>query len=660
MPPSAAIQRCEGVLIQPAPLPCQTTKATRVVVPPTDMRSMYPLAGVTAVRRDETGTWWAEVHGVPQPRQHLHQTWFVVPKQFDPPVVNQAGAVVVSSCCNTAPACSAKPGELCGTWVREMDGIVVAVTFTGKEMKLCATRSEDGSLITVVAVAEYTLTKDGLVYGVVSGVDVTAKRCSGEKVLPEIDLPLSYIAMLDTPFSFRVKPSSVGMMVSNVKVASSEGIRGQEFVGLCGMYKPCKEGCIPAPQSEKEAKSFQGLTLPSGRYLEKHYPEYFAPDADVPLPRIVASTEEPPLAPKPREVVVITPTVVASTPVLTPPVVRPTQPANIPTAEFEAMAGTFGKMLAENQPGTATSPTPIAVPLPMPGATVQQTGYSVPLNAPALGQPCPLPAAVRPSITGTWTREIGPIVYVVKIAPDHVTITASSSVELPDGKSYCEGIVMTADYHLSRDGTTIVGLITSVDAVIEGTLPPEVEMPGAGEDLARIQKLLVDKPMAMSLRVYGDVLTIGNVRLPDLESTRGACYPLTVLGGRYNQLGENKPLPKPKAVKVTLPRDLVPLPLETVPIPAYIPPTPPAVRPAGGVPPAGYGYSSPPSYFFPPTPIPLPPLPQNVPNTLPPVPDSVPVEMMTLPQVEGPTIVPASEPTEPQPKPGKKGKKKSK
>jgi hypothetical protein len=37
---------------------------------------------------------------------------------------------------------------------------------------------------------------------------------------------------------------------------------------------------------------FGGMTLPSGRYLE-HYPQYFPPDPAFPLPRELASQEDP-------------------------------------------------------------------------------------------------------------------------------------------------------------------------------------------------------------------------------------------------------------------------------------------------------------------------------------------------------------------------------
>ncbi|MBA4189157.1 MAG: hypothetical protein C0467_14260 [Planctomycetaceae bacterium] len=404
MPPSLAIQRCEGVMTQPAMPSCCTTANRVVTARPTDMRVMYPLVGVTNVRRDETGTWWAEVNGVPQPKQATSTA-------FAPP---PAGCTLV--------------------------------------------------------------------------------------------LP-------------------------------------------------------PTP----------------------------------PTPPVFQLT------------------------------CRPAKPANVPAVEFDVIAGVFGEML-DGKKACPTAPCP-----------VQPAGHAVPLNAPMLIQPVRTPVAppARTGLTGTWVREIGPLVYVVKLAQDHVTITVTSSVELPDGTTYTEGLVLTADYHMTRDGTTLVGLITGVDAVIEGTMPAEPDLPGNGIELSKIEKLLVDKPMAMNLRLYGDVMVVGNVRLPDLESTVGSTYPLTVLGGRYTPLGD-KAVPKPKAVKMQVPRDLLPVPLTATPS-SYIPVpvTTPAILPTSYTPP---------------------PLPQNVPDYLPAIPGLMPAGLnaIPIPVVEKPA--PRSvEPT--QPKTGKKGKK---
>ena len=52
---------------------------------------------------------------------------------------------------------------------------------------------------------------------------------------------------------------------------------------LLGLTLTCSSGC----------QTFMGgMTLPSGRYLD-HYPQYFAPDPSHPLPRELASMEDP-------------------------------------------------------------------------------------------------------------------------------------------------------------------------------------------------------------------------------------------------------------------------------------------------------------------------------------------------------------------------------
>ncbi|WP_439629217.1 hypothetical protein [Gemmata sp.] len=318
----------------------------------------------------------------------------------------------------------------------------------------------------------------------------------------------------------------------------------------------------------------------------------------------------------------------------------PAKPANVPPEAFDTLSQTFGEML--NPPlGPAACPT--LAPCP-----VRPAAMSVPAQ-PTVA-PCPLPAAcAKTCVTGTWVRELAGMVYVVKVAPDHVTITASSSVELPDGTTHTEGVVVTADYHLTRDGTTVVGLITSVDALIEGSAPFDPEMP-PGDDLALLQKSLVDKPLAFTVRQYGDVLAIGNVRLPAVEGARGVAYALSVVGGRYTSNGD-KPVPKPRAAKPPVLRDILPVPLTANPPSAYIPPQTGIVQASG-------------------TSLPLPPLPRDVSDrlpgvppsgvTIPPAPPLMPANLSSTPLA--PAAAPAKPETAPMPrtaqKPGKKGKKK--
>jgi hypothetical protein len=58
-------------------------------------------------------------------------------------------------------------------------------------------------------------------------------------------------------------------------VAGLTGILGIAVLGLCG----CQT-------------YYGGMTLPTGRYLQ-HYPQYFAPDPNHPLPRELADMEDP-------------------------------------------------------------------------------------------------------------------------------------------------------------------------------------------------------------------------------------------------------------------------------------------------------------------------------------------------------------------------------
>ncbi|VTT96727.1 unnamed protein product [Gemmataceae bacterium] len=385
--------------------------------------------------------------------------------------------------------------------------------------------------------------------------------------------------------------------------------------------------------------------LPSGRYLEGHYPQYFAPDPEFPLKRELAT---PDLATAPHRAV---PTCVFE-PRMTPTFLRalpdapcvPAKPANVPPDAFDTLSRTFGEMM-NAPPAPATCPTP-------PTTFVWPASMSVP--AQPASAPCPLPATcAKQCVTGTWTRELAGMMYVVKVAPDHITITASSSVELPDGSTHTEGVVITADYHLARDGTTIVGLITSVDAVIEGDLPPAIgDVPPPGDDLAELQKSLVDKPFAFSVRHYGDVMAVGNVRLPAVEGARTVAQALTVLGGRYTSIGD-KPLPKPRAAKPPVLRDILPVPLTANPLPVYIPPQTGIVQASGTL-----------------LPQPLPPLPRDVSDRLPGVPlleVAIPPAPPLMPaNLNSTPLIPAAEPARPEaapmprtaPKPGKKGKKK--
>ena len=169
-----------------------------------------------------------------------------------------------------------------------------------------------------------------------------------------------------------------------------------------------------------------------------------------------------------------------------------------------------------------------------------------------LATPCPTPVATSSDIpatlpptaavrtagsppVGLWHRSVGSMAYTVGVKDEHLTITVKMSVPT-DGGTATQGMVVTGDYHVSRDGSNLVGLITSVDATVEGaTQPDEV-----AKVLAKLQKGLTDKPFAVSFRVYDGTLVIGNVRMPTCEDTDIADL-LGAMGGQYRTVRETTP-----------------------------------------------------------------------------------------------------------------------
>ena len=162
---------------------------------------------------------------------------------------------------------------------------------------------------------------------------------------------------------------------------------------------------------------------------------------------------------------------------------------------------------------------------------------------------------------------------MVKIAADHLTITITEVREVDD-KTVTASTILTADYQFMRDGVTAIGLIANVDIKIDGELS-EDEMEQVTDDLGELQKALENKPFALNVRLYGEALTIGSVRLPVVDDQLDL-NPAQYVGGRYKNAGD-KPLPKPKTIKTTSPK---PEPVPALPSGAYGS----SVLPSGGRP----------------------------------------------------------------------------
>lgn len=490
------------------------------------------------------------------------------------------------SCC--AEACCAKIGKLAGTWVRDLDGAVISATFSGDEMKLCLSQHVEGSSICVTITADYALTKEGLVHGVITGVDVGCKTdpkqvkkgdAKQSMAMELAELSATLQVLTDCPFSFRMKQTSAGIMVSNLKFAvGGNELASKEIGMLCGMYKSPAAGKVPAPAAPLIFETWTGgLTQPSGKCLE-HHPqphELAAPCAVPAMPQPVmpagcihavpALKMTPPMPPG----ISMTGcgTVCLPAPACPQAGWCPAQPVNVPAGEFGMMADVFGQMLvgqATCKPGPAPlpageysnqppCPVPAGCPLP-PGVAVGGPVPAMPCAViPTIGyvQAAPvMPPAAKPGIVGTWYREIGTKQCVIKFAGDHLTITITESCEIEPGKIATCCMVLTADYQMTRDGTTAVGVFTCVDLKFEGDMPEELAREAIGA-LAECQKTFEEKPFALRVRLYGDSLVIGNVRMPEVSDAQFDVQPATLIGGRYKNAGD-QPLPKLKPSKPVL------------------------------------------------------------------------------------------------------------
>ena len=478
--------------------------------------------------------------------------------------------------CPPCPLPPITPNPLLGTWYRDTGVGVVAATFTHDELKLCLSQREGANTVTFTITAHYTLTKDGLVYGAVTGADVDAKldgKAEAGMELAELSLVLQELA--DRPFSFRAKATSAGLMVSQLKFAA-DGSSAKDYLVLGGLYKSAKAGVVPAPAPLKTTVG-TGFTAPALVDMPLPPPPPALPTMSEPIQRVgIDFNINPPQVLPPCQVVQPVRPIVYGLPAPTekvqaecglmkavtaptaPPGWAPAPHANVPAGAFGSLADTFGRMLLDTDKGQTGGITlPVCPQQPGGIPSVQPIGGygSVTITA----QPVTTIAPVKPGHVGTWVRMIGSKQCVVKVEADHLTITVSEAHEF-DGQTVTGHLTFTADYHTTRDGLTAVGLLTSVDVKFDGDLP-EDDTQAMLEKVGGLQKAMEEKPFAITFRRYGEALVIGNVRMPD-AGDRMEAQPGTYIGGRYASVGD-KPLPKLKVAKAPEPKPL--------PVPQYIP-----------------------------------------------------------------------------------------
>jgi hypothetical protein len=129
--------------------------------------------------------------------------------------------------------------------------------------------------------------------------------------------------------------------------------------------------------------------------------------------------------------------------------------------------------------------------------------------------------------------------YALTIRDTHLSVVVSMTED--DGRKMV--VTLTGDYHVSRDGGHLVGLVTGLDVAKTGG-DPDGDVVRMAKGAAELQTVLADKPFAVSFRVYDGALMVGNVRMPACDDDLVGLF--AAMGGRY-AAGEKAP---PKPVKV--------------------------------------------------------------------------------------------------------------
>ncbi|AWM36747.1 hypothetical protein GobsT_54030 [Gemmata obscuriglobus] len=518
------------------------------------------------------------------------------------------------------------PNSILSTWYHEVPahGAVIAMTFTRDELQTRLTLSVEGNVLTVATTARYTFTPDGQVFGVVTGVDVEMKGGKAEKTVSHLrgELQVMTQTLLGAPFAFRANVTSIGLTVEGAKCGLSAGKKEADVVGdvFNGQFKKANGANIPQPTEPKMSgfvpEAAVGSTTPPSGPTRHVRPGIEVVAGEVGGGAIDQSYRY-----------IEGPTTIPYVEGPNGEIVTGARGVTVPSGRCEPCPQ---NAVPFDYVATQATLAPLAAPKVGTWYRIATQGTVAPLAAPK-GAP-----------VGTWYRDIAGKQCVVKVTPDHLTLTVHDAQEV-DGKVSTASLVITADYHLTRDGITALGLITSVDVNFEGDFPADDSKPFF-EMLGDLQKSLEDKPLALTFRTYGDSLVIGNVRMPS-ASDRLDAQPAGYMAGRYKAAGDK--LPKPKPTK---------MPAEPR---AFVPNGPPPGLPVGGNPGSSLGQPlGAPGGFLPPPgnappaigPTYPPPLPSSNSDLLPPqqIPSAPPARVVPS-GGEDSWVPPMAQPAKPGP-----------
>jgi hypothetical protein len=179
-----------------------------------------------------------------------------------------------------------------GVWVRDIQlrgmsaPIQVSLKFAGDHLTLFIMGTADGKPFSQTIEADYSITKDGLVFAVITSA--TANIPSGLEGSDEERLA----NLSDQLFSFRFRLDRGALTIKDLKMPTQASkIIFAECRLLTGQY------VAPMLKMDRWLNTTD-LTQSSGRHLQ-HYPQFFPPDPTSRLPRELEKVET---APMPRPV----------------------------------------------------------------------------------------------------------------------------------------------------------------------------------------------------------------------------------------------------------------------------------------------------------------------------------------------------------------------
>jgi hypothetical protein len=424
---------------------------------------------------------------------------------------------VLTAMAGGAPAQpEAKAGRPVGKWVRESGPVRIALHFTEDRLTVTAAlpNPDDEAAtptLTVTADADYSVNRDGVLYGVITGFD-----CDH----PEAAV---YQSLAGHTFSARCRVDGGVLAVRDVKFLGSGVLfQGNDdgasmiVLGVAGRYEK-DDGSKPAAR-KPAAKSWPN---PAGARRAVPPPPVavrqivgVTPDGQ-PIERIGIDFNTPPPTP-------LSPQSHAGGMTLPSPQLLAHPPQHIPPQQMPPPLPTGGPVMPTTY---SDGPPPVSIaPQPVPSLPLPQT--PPPPTLP------PSPAGTK--LAGTWVREFDGMQVVLKLTDKRLFATLNVAY-VEDGRP--GEVRMTfradADYAVGPDGT-LFGVVTGTDFT-----PPE----GGEADLSGGPKMLTELnglPFCFRFRIDEGVLSVRDLRC----GVSGEGPDTAMVLGRYTRTDKEPAPPK--------------------------------------------------------------------------------------------------------------------